>query len=146
MTDPPTGEQLRAAVRQAQSVAQEVSDPQLREIAFGKILETLLAPARSVLGQSVPETRVKAEPRHERRAPARARHGPTAWVEEIRGEGFFKDGKTLGALTEEVRARGHNVESKNLTEPLEKLVKSKRLRRTRASSGGERGVWVYTDY
>jgi hypothetical protein len=62
-------------------------------------------------------------------------------------EGFFSKSRSLAEVTEAVRAQGHNVESKNVTAPLEKLIQSKTLRRERkADDVSKRGVWMYSNY
>lgn len=146
MTSTPTPAQLRSAVETAQSVTAGLSDPQLRSIAFAKVLDHLLA-------GGVPESRPPngpdpaPRPRSPKTVSSPPRNGPMAWVETLRAEAFFSKPKSLAEVTEAVRAQGHNIESKNVTDPLEKSVQSKALRRERrANEGAKRGVWMYSNY
>jgi hypothetical protein len=144
-----TSEHLRAAVESAEAVTSGVSDPQLRAIAFGRVLDHLLAG-----GATQSPTQIQREgtepPRH--RAPSgvrppSSRSGPSAWINSLRDEGFFTKQKPLAEVTEAVRAQGHNIDSKNVTDPLERLVQSKVLRRERKpTDGSTRVVWLYSNY
>jgi hypothetical protein len=146
MTASPGPERLRSAVDTAGSVTEGISDPQLRAIAFGKVLDRLLLdeplrlvqPGNLPRGASLPPPKVAAAP---------SRGGPNAWIDSLVAERFFSEARSLAEITEAVRAQGHNVESKNVTAPLEKLVQSKVLRRERkASETAKRGVWMYSNY
>jgi hypothetical protein len=146
MSTAPTPEQLRAAVETAQSVTAGISDPELRGIAFGKVLDRLLAGAAAEL-PTRDGSKPRSRPTSLKTVVLPSRDGPRAWVESLLSEGYFSKSKSLAEVTEAVRAQGHNVESKNVTDPLEKLVQAKALRRERkASEGSKRGIWMYSNY
>jgi hypothetical protein len=146
MTTAPTPEQLRAAVETAQSVTDGISDPQLRGIAFGKVLDCLLS--GEPVGPTPHVGRPHSSPAQSPKVAApTGRDGPNAWIDSLVNEGFFSKSRSLADVTEAVRAQGHNVESKNVTAPLEKLLQSKALRRERkANETSKRGVWMYSNY
>lgn len=145
MTERDFLQHLRTAIETAQTVTAGIADPQLRSVAFGKVLDHLIASPTGPV--TLTRARVAKSPRPKSaRAPRAPHDGPTAWVEALRSEGFFAAPKSLADLTEAVCARGHKVESKNVTEPLEKLVRAKILKRERKPSEGEkRGVWMYVN-
>lgn len=146
MNDSDSTPRLLKVVQTAESIASHVADPELRSIAFDRLLQRLLRGADSAL--ELERTEVARRPAPSPRSPRRtAKEGPTAWVESLRAEAFFSEPKTLSNVVERVRALGHNIESKNVTDPLEKLVQAKILRRERtAGNGGKRGVWSYSNY
>jgi hypothetical protein len=144
MTTTPTPEQLRRLIETAQAVTEGISDPQLRGIAFGKVLDRLLDGESfgpiAVVGH--PHSSPTSAPKIS--APA-GRVGPNAWIDALVAEGYFSKPRSLGEVTEAVRAQGHNVESKNVTAPLERLLQTKGLRRERkATETAKRGVWMYS--
>jgi hypothetical protein len=146
VTATPTPEQLRRAIETAQSVTQGIGDPQLRGIAFGKVLERLLAGEPLALTPHVEHPRPSPSQPQKVAVPP-GREGPNAWIAALVAEGFFSKSQSLADVTEAVRARGHNVESKNVTAPLEKLLQTKVLRRERTASGtAKRGLWMYSNY
>lgn len=142
----PTPEQLRSAVNTAHEATEGITDPQLRAVALGRVLDHLLAAAE--LGSPQPSGRsppMRSSPAA--RVVAASGNGPRKWIESLVGEGFFSNPKSLAAITEAVRAQGHRVESKNVTDPLVKLVQAKILRReNRSGPEAKRGVWLYSDY
>ena len=146
MTETTSTQHLKSAVETAQSVTEGLADPQLRSIAFGKVLEHLLIAGTSTpLTVSREHAPVVANRQRNRPRPT-VSDGPTAWVDILRTEGFFASPKSLADVTEAVCAQGQKVESKNVTEPLEKLVKSRTLKRERKPTEGQkRGVWMYVN-
>lgn len=141
-----TSASIRDAIGEAQSIVEGIQDPELRAVAFGRVLDYLLVSESLVRSPGVIEVR-KGPSRPVKGAPLSLRPGPSAWVGSLLHEGFFSKPKTLSEVTESVRAQGHNIESKNVTDPLEKLVRSKLLRRERGpGEGTKHGVWRYSNY
>lgn len=137
-------ESLRKAVEMAELATIGVEDVQLRSVALGRVLDRLLTDSQPALLLPVEFRGPQSE---KQRSKAPARDGPTAWIASLRNEKFFTQSRTLAEVVEVVRAQGHHVESKNVTDPLEKLVRSKVLRRERKSvAGSTRPVWVYSTY
>jgi hypothetical protein len=135
---------IKAALREAEMISEQVTDPDLRKIAFATVLERMLAdPTMRASPSKVDGHPVSKTP--SRAAVSRPANGPTAWVESLRAEGFFAQPKSLANVVERIQALGHNIESKNVTEPLEKMVQAKILHRERSAEGGsKRRVWIYT--
>jgi hypothetical protein len=120
-------------VAQAEKAVAGVKDPELRRIAFQKILDDLLG------GSTAPAAKHKTTTK--RRAPAgdkskrTARGGPQAYVEELVAEDFFKKPKTIAHVKAELENRGHHIPLTSLSGPLQKLCQRKKLRRQRVTSG-----------
>jgi hypothetical protein len=130
---------------EAQSITQGISDSQVRAIALGKVLDHLLGASPTSSNPAIETSPTEGMPSHGASTP-KSKEGPTTWVEDLAREGFFATPRSLADVTEKVRAGGHNVLSKNVTEPLEKLVAVKRLRRERKPKEGQkRGVWMYSN-
>ena len=128
-----------------QSVA-GVKDPELRRIAYQKILEDLLG------SQRPPEP----SPRHPRRATAtrgaakapapKKRRGTQAYVEELVDENFFKKPKTIANVKAELENRGHHIPLTSLSGPLQKLVQRRVLRRSRAPGAKNKQQYSYSNW
>lgn len=120
-------------VAQAEKAVAGVKDPELRRIAFQKILDDLLggsaapAPKHGLAGK-------KGLPAGEK-AKGPTRGGPQAYVEELVAEGFFKKPKTIANVKAELENRGHHIPLTSLSGPLQKLCQRKTLRRQRIKSG-----------
>jgi len=128
-------------VADAEKAVATVKDPELRRAAFEKILERLL-------GQTASERQARA-PRTSRFAPPRKtklKGGPSAYVEELIGEGFFKQQRTLAQVKAELANRGHHVPQTSLSGPLQRFCQGKRLRRERLKSDGDKTTYCYSDW
>ena len=120
-------------VAQAEKAVAGVKDPELRRIAFQKILDDLLE------GSALPATRhgaaAKKHPATDEKPKRAPRDGPQAYVEELVAEGFFKKPKTIANVKAELENRGHHIPLTSLSGPLMKLCQRKSLRRQRVKSG-----------
>lgn len=130
-------------VAQAEKAVAGVKDPELRRIAFQKILDDLLggsaSPARGygTTGKNRPAAGNK---------PKRAKAGGTqAYVGEIVDDGFFKKPKTIANVKAELENRGHHIPLTSLSGPLQKLCQRKSLRRQRVKSG-KRQTFAYSNW
>jgi hypothetical protein len=124
---------------EAEKSVMGVKDPELRRIAYQKILEDLLggisAPASS-------DKKRRAAPKETPTAPARKkRGGPQAYVEELVSEDFFKKPKTIANVKADLEERGHHIPITSLSGPLQKLCQRRILRRTRS-----KGVYSYSNW
>jgi len=61
---------------------------------------------------------------------------------EIKGEGFFNEGKTISEVHEMLNARGRIVKITDLPVYLLKLVRNETLKRAHKTVGKKR-IWVY---
>jgi hypothetical protein len=120
-------------VAQAEKAVSGVKDPELRRIAFQKILDDLLG--GSVTAAAKHGAASKKRSRTGERAKQPARGGPQAYVEELVEEDFFKRPKTIANVKAELENRGHHIPLTSLSGPLQKLCQRKTLRRQRVKSG-----------
>lgn len=133
-------------VAQAETAVSSVSDPSLKQIAFQKVLDDLLkssqgdgeddAPAKPAKGA---KARSKKK-RENLRGPARG--GPTQYIQELIGDGFFKKPKTISEVKSELGNRGHHIALTGLSTPLIRLCKAKVLRRHK----GQNNTFLYSPW
>lgn len=130
-------------VAQAEKAVSSVSDPSLKQIAFQKVLDDLL--------KSSQEDEEPAKPAKGAKAPAKkkseslrgsARGGPTQYIQELIGDGFFKKPKTISEVKSELGNRGHHIAITGLSTPLIRLCKAKVLRRHK----GENNTFLYSPW
>lgn len=124
---------LHGASEQAERAVQGVKDAELRRIAFQKILDELLG------GGHVTERTKKIK--KSKRAGGIQRGGPSAYLREMIGDGFFKKPKTITDVKVELENRGHHIPLTSLSGPLQTLCKNKELRRQRND-----GRFVYSNW
>lgn len=138
----PQAHDYAAAAASAEDAVKSIKDPELRRVAFQKILEDILASGSSGLRPAAPGSRrVAASPQ-----PARKRGGPQAYVHEMAGDGFFKKPKTIAQVKAELENRGHHIPLTSLSGPLQKLCQRRVLRRQRSKGDGKKGVFTYTEW
>ena len=141
-------DRLRALVHQAELATSNVSDPELRKSAFETVLAKLLVGTAQEPPSVSPPPAGETTHSHPKKArKIRTVTGPSKWVEEILGEGYFSQQRSLTDVTNRVCELGHHVKSKDVTYPLLRLVAQKKLRRSRQElAGGKRGDWIYARY
>lgn len=131
-------------VAQAEKAVAGVKDPELRRIAFQKILDDLLG------GEATPATRraVASKKRHlAGDKPKRgAKGGPQTYVEDLVEEGFFKKPKTIANVKAELENRGHHIPLTSLSGPLQKLCQRRALRRQRVKTSGKKQTFAYSHW
>jgi hypothetical protein len=130
MTGPTDYKEL---VAQAEKAVAAVKDPELRRIAFQKILDDLLGGSASPATRRV--TAAKKRPASGEKPKRAAKGGPQAYVEELVSEGFFKKPKTIANVKAELQNRGHHIPLTSLSGPLQKLCQRRLLRRQGVKSG-----------
>ncbi len=136
-------------VRQAESAVASIKDGDLKTIAFGKILDTLLgqggnakdqthgpAPRRSARRKRTPSAAAK---------PAKRKGGPKGYLEELIDEEFFKTPKTLASIRAELGNRGHHIPVTSLSRPMMLLCQARQLRRQKAKDG-KKQVFTYSNW
>jgi hypothetical protein len=131
-------------VAQAEKAVSSVSDPSLKQIAFQKVLDDLLKSSREDEEpvspfQGRPKSRVKKK-RESLRGSKRG--GPTQYIQELIGDGFFKKPKTISEVKAELGNRGHHIAITGLSTPLIRLCKAKVLRRHK----GENNTFLYSPW
>lgn len=144
------GKQTKAAidysalVSEAEVAVRSVKDPELKRVAFEKILEELLAAPKSRSGGSV-TAKQETPPAGKQRPPTKKRSGPKAYVEELVSDGFFKKPKTLAQVKSELANRGHHIATTSLSGPLQKLCQDKVLRRSKETINKKK-TYCYAEY
>jgi hypothetical protein len=135
-------------VSQAELAVSSVKDPELKRVAFEKILDDLLAGGqgqRSAVVNAIPKRR-----RPQKRAAsggARAkRSGPQGYIQEMIEEGFFDKQKTLAEVKAELENRGHHIPITTLSKPLQRLCQNRKLRRQKIESNGNRKTFGYSKW
>jgi hypothetical protein len=128
-------------VAKAEQAVKSVKDPELRRVAFQKVLDDLLAPKPTSQRQT-PEKRRTSE------APPRKpmRGGPQGYVQEMLDDGFFKKPKTIAQVKAELENRGHHIPLTSLSGPLQRLCQRRVLRRQRSKGNGSKTVFTYTKW
>lgn len=132
-------------VRQAEKAVGSVKDPELRRVAFEKILDDLLKLGSSAShGKSHPKK--SAEKLSAKPKVSRVRGGPTAYVQELVDDGFFKKKKTIAEVKAELENRGHHIPLTSLSGRLQALCKSRILRRQKTSEPDSRRTYSYSEW
>lgn len=135
-------------VKQAEQAVGAVKDPELRRVAFEKILDTLLGASKAPERVAV-KRRQKNRPSgtSEPQKTAKKRSGTQSYIEELIEEGFFTDPKTITAVKAELGNRGHHIPLTSLSGPLQNLCKRKQLRRkkTEATDSGKK-AFAYSNW
>jgi hypothetical protein len=133
-------EKYAALVEQAERAVTAVKDPSLKQIAFQKVLDDLLS-AEDNATESIPSKIRKAKPPKIR---GKGRGGPTQYIQELIGDGFFKKLKTMAEIKAELGNRGHHIALTSLSGPLQNLCKAKVLRRQKTKGSGKRQTFAYS--
>jgi hypothetical protein len=138
-----------AMVAEAEAAVVAVKDPQLRAVAFEKILSTLLegpADRHASSGHGRQPARKKTIGKH--KGTPKQRHGPKGHVEGLVDDGFFKTQRTIAEVKAELANSGHHIPLTSLSGPLQTLVQERRLRRQKVSSGdgGTKSTFAYSDW
>ena len=141
MAKQPKYEEL--VVRAEKAVA-AVKDPELRRVAFEKVLDDLLAafsspaPAAASKGRS----RKAAAKTPARKTPS----GPSGYLREILDEGFFRSQKTIAQVKAELENRGHHIPLTSLSGPLQALCQRRVLRRQKKKTRGNKQTYSYSEW
>jgi hypothetical protein len=129
-----------ALILQAEKAVAGVKDPDLKRIAFQKILDELLS-GGSAKTQAPKPTKAAAKPR--KATTTTSKGGPKAYIEEMIADGFFrKKPKTLAEVKAELENRGHHIPLTNLSTPMQRLTQRRILRRSKLDSG----VFAYSEW
>jgi hypothetical protein len=139
-----------AFVTQAENAVKGLKDPELKRIAFQKVLDDLLEGAGRGAASSRAPSRPAKKTTGRRRAKTKtakvARGGPNAYIRELIEEGFFKKPKTISDVKVELENRGHHIPLTSLSGPLQSLCQARKLRRTRTKEPGAKKTFVYSNW
>jgi hypothetical protein len=130
-------------VAQAESAVGGVKDPELRRVAFERVLDDLL----STGSKTAPEPKRRAAVKSAAGPVAKGnRGGPQAYIQELIDEGFFEKPKTISGVKVELENRGRHIPLTSLSGPLQKLCQKKRLRRQRLEGKGKKKTFAYSNW
>jgi hypothetical protein len=135
-----------ALARKAEQAVESIKDPELKRVAFEKILDNLLSTSLGGTQNKEKESQEGAKGKRKKKAKGAARQGrgPKAHIKEMIKEDFFKTPKTIGQVKAELENRGHHIPLTSLSGPLQMLCQDNLLRRTKGKAGGKQG-FVYTN-
>ncbi|GAA0001894.1 hypothetical protein [Bradyrhizobium diazoefficiens] len=149
MASPPD---YAAFVAQAESAVKGLKDPELKRIAFQKVLDDLIgASDRPFEGASSRSSGAKkpakaAKAAKSSKSKSATRGGPRAYIRELVEDAFFKKPKTLSDVKVELENRGHHIAITSLSGPLQQLCKLRELRRKRTEEPGAKKTYVYSNW
>ena len=128
-----------------------MKDPELRTVAFEKILATLLEGQTNTANQGGKARPVRSEGKPASSAGTSGRKksgGPKAYVEALIDEGFFKKQRTITDVKAELANGGRHIALTSLSGPLQALTQERRLRRQKvaAKNGGSKTTYAYSDW
>ena len=134
-------------VKQAEQAVKGVADPELRRVAFEKILSALLGKADFGASSTPPKTKRLGTVK---KVAERKARGPKAYIGEMIQEGFFAKPKSLPQVKAELENRGHHIAVTSLSGPLQSLCQDKLLRRQKTKAPGkggkERQAYTYSQW
>ena len=131
-------------VAQAEKAVEGVKDPELKRIAFQKVLEDLLSLATTPDTRQPPAPKKQAEERPRPKRTARA--GTQTYLSELVEEGFFRKPKTITNVKAELENRGHHIAMTSLSGPLQRLCQRRVLRRQRLKTTGKKQTFAYSNW
>lgn len=137
-------------VSQAERAVGSIKDPELRRVAFERVLDDLLAtggtltsgPARHADAASA--TKPAKQPASVK--SNKSRRGPKTYVRDLVDDGFFKKPKTIAEVKAELSNRGHHIAITSLSGPLQSLCQDKVLRRHKGSGKGKKQTFNYSEW
>lgn len=131
-------------VTQAEEATRAIKDPELRRVAFERVLDDLLAGSG---GATQGEARA-AKPAQRPSSPkAKKSRGPKGYIRELVDDGFFKKPKTIAEVKAELANRGHHIALTSLSGPLQSLCQERVLRRHRAKTEkGKKQAYNYSEW
>jgi hypothetical protein len=138
-----------AIVAEAETAVASVKDPELRRVAFDRILATLLDAKSPAAAHSQKKDRVRSKSAtpHSSGRTAKFRRGPKAYVEELIRDGFFKQQKTIADVKAELANRGHHIPLTSLSGPLQSLAQQRQLRRQKITAKDEsKSTYAYSNW
>jgi len=133
-------------VTQTEEATRVIKDPELRRVAFERVLDDLLAGGGTATGGARAAKQIERSTR--RVAKTRKNSGPKAYVRELIDDGFFKKPKTIAEVKAELANRGHHIALTSLSGPLQTLCQDRVLRRHKAKAGdkAKKSAFNYSEW
>lgn len=120
--------------KEAQDAVEAIKDPELKRVAFEKILDNLLANGFPVK-ISEPNLHKKNSKHKIGTKPKASKIGPSGQIKALAEEGYFKTPKGISKIKDELAARGFHLTLALLATPLRRLCQQKILRRSKEAGG-----------
>ena len=130
--------EIQLLVQRAEASVVNVKDPELRKIAFARVLDSFLT------REAGPPTDNNQKKTALRRVSAN-KGGPSGYIEDLAAEGFFRKQATLSDVKRELANRGHVIPLTSLSGPMQRMCKRKILRRHRGTVAGKE-TFVYSNW
>ena len=133
-------------VSQAEKAVAAIKDPELRRVAFERVLDDLLSDGgASTPGKGHSSTRAKGAVSRSL-AKSKKTSGPKGYVRELVEDGFFKKPKTIAEVKAELANRGHHIALTSLSGPMQQFCQERVLRRHKgnASEKGKKAAFNYS--
>lgn len=132
-------------VKQAEQAVAAVKDPELKRIAFEKILVSLLGGTRrestAPSGPTGHGSKGRKQAGASKAKPKRG--GPQSYIIEMIEDDFFNKARTLGQVKAELGNRGHHIPLTHLSIPMQRLCQKRKLRRQKTTEG-KKQVYTYS--
>jgi len=138
----PSKQDYAKMVKEAQEAVESLKDAELKGIAFGRILETLLGQQAEAPDAEKPTRKLRGK---RTTPPGKKKTGPTGQIEQLIQEGFFRNPKTLAAVKAELANRGHHLPLTTLSPTMMALCQKRRLRRQKVTDG-QKSVFKYSNW
>jgi len=122
------------ARRQAEAAVEEMTDPELKKVAFQVILQHLLAQTVGPNNDATPPPAVSEDKPAKLKLPGSV----SERILSLRDGGFLDPGRSIGEIRNELQAHGWMYAVTALSGPLMKLVRQRELRRVQSNDGGKK--------
>jgi len=133
-----------AFVAQAEAAVNDLKDPELKRIAFEKILEDLMRGGEAKRQPSTSPSTARPKAKSEKATKAKsAKGGTSSYIRELIEDSFFKKPKTISEVKVELENLGHHIPLHSLSTPLQRLCQSRELRRGRDN---EKKTFLYSEW
>jgi len=122
--------------KRAEDAVADMSDGPLKVKAFEVILGSLL-------NTVAPQNQPSSDSRPVQNVPRETPSSVAARITLLADEGFFEQPRSLGEIQETLAVHGWHYPQGNLSTPLVRLVRQRRLRRLQLTDGNKK-VWKYS--
>lgn len=133
-------------VSQAEKAVVSIKDPELRRVAFERVLEDLLSSGGAGALAAVPSSKARRPKTVNTPRKAGKARGPKSYVRELVDDGFFKKPKTIAEVKAELANQGHHIAQTSLSGPLQSLCQDRVLRRHKTKVKGKKETFNYSEW
>ena len=129
--------------KKAEAAVRDMPDGDLKGRAFETILTHLLAS-----GAPPPSKNPTESKKTPNKSPSPTANTPSSLAERIlflKGDGFFKDQRSISEIRQELKKNGWHYPVTSISGTLQRLVRSRELRREVGNDGDGRKGWRYSN-